>query len=215
MSVLWQSPQLNGNDSSKGMPLTSIKSLHHCTMLSLIKREQVTWEIQKLFLESLKVRKKFLLHQNGCQPGEKLLKPLDSHFLIRKMNSLNTETISNVNLLLNSSHPTINSSSTTSPSKMKLLAVNIHELQTITDSPDSILPLSSLTASKPIQNNQTTKNPPNIKATISLKSAMNSTLECAKTLMLIVDTVCAGLHKGFCPWADTLCIGFSSTHDES
>jgi hypothetical protein len=30
-----------------------------------------------------------------------------------------------------------------------------------------------------------------------------------------VDSVCVGLHEGFWPWADTLCISFSITYDES
>jgi hypothetical protein len=41
-------PQLNGNKFSKETPSTSTRSLHHSTMLSLMKREWVAWETQKL-----------------------------------------------------------------------------------------------------------------------------------------------------------------------
>ena len=179
--------QLNGNESSKEMPLTSTKSLHHCTMLSLMKREWVAWETRKSFLESLNVRKESLLRQNGHQLGEKLPKPLSLHFLTREMNSLNTEITLNVSLLLNLSHHTTNLSSMISPSEMRLLEDNTRNSQTIINSPDFIPPLSSLMELKPIPGNPITRNLPYHKTTTGLKFATNSTSEHARTPIPIAN----------------------------
>ena len=65
-------PLHNGNVSLEEMQLTSTKSSHPYTMSSLMKREQVTWETQKLCLEFLKARNRSPLLQNGCQHGEGL-----------------------------------------------------------------------------------------------------------------------------------------------
>jgi hypothetical protein len=150
-------PQLNGNKFSKEMPSTLTRSSHHSTMLSLMKREQVTWETWKLYLESLRVKNKSLLHQNGLLHGKKLQRPLDLPFSIKKKNYLNTEITLNVNLPLNSSPHITKSYSITLPSATKLPEDNMFNSPMHTDSQNSIQQSFSQMELNWIWNNSTTK----------------------------------------------------------
>jgi hypothetical protein len=119
------SPQLNRNKSLKEMWSTSIKSLHHFTMLFLMKREWVTWETQRLCLKSLTAKNESLLPQNGLQLGKKLPKPLDSSFPTVKMNYLNTEITLNANSPPNSFPHITKLFSMTLHSRTKLLVIRL------------------------------------------------------------------------------------------
>ena len=70
---------------------------------------------------------------------------------------------------------------------MRLLEDNTRGSQTIINSPDFIPPLSSLMELKPIPGNPITRNLPYHKTTTGLKFATNSTLEHARTLILIAN----------------------------
>ena len=170
------------------MQLTSTKSLHPYTMLSLMKREWVAWETQKLCLEFLKARNGSPLLQNGHQCGEELQEPFFLPFLTKKKNLLTMETTSKVNLQPSSLLPITKSFSMMLPSKMKSLVANILYSLTFKNSPNSTLPLYSLMASNLLQNKQTSRNLFLTKATTNLKSITSSTLEHARTYKLTTST---------------------------
>jgi hypothetical protein len=153
-------PQLNGNESSKESQLTSTKSSRHSTMFSLMKREQVAWETQKLFLESPKARNGSQLHLNDLWPGGEHQKPSVLLSPIERRNSLNMETISKVKSPPNLFHRTINSSSTTSHFRMKLQEANMFNSRIIKNSQDSTPPLFFQMVWKHTLCNSTTKNQP-------------------------------------------------------
>ena len=114
-------PLRNGNESSKAKQSTSIKSSHHSTMLSLMKRERVAWETRKSVLELQRRRKEYGQQQNGPQHGDVLQKSSSSPSPIDERSSLNMVTILNQSSQQNCRLHTLGSSSTMLPSGTKLL----------------------------------------------------------------------------------------------
>ena len=189
LSSLSKSPQthqpesllLNGNASSKGRPSTSTKSSHRSTMLSLMKRERVAWEIQKSLLASLKLGKRCPQPRNGRQRGDEPPEQYPSHSLTEKKNSLSMGTTSSRNLQQRFHHHTTNSFSTTLPCEMKLQQGNASCSQTTTDFPDYIQQSSYQTALKALPVTQAKNQGIRHKPTPNQKFATNIMLEHART----------------------------------
>ena len=143
-------------------------------------------------LEFLKARNGSPLLSSGHQLGEEHLELLDLPFLIKKKNSLNTETILRVNLPPNSLLPIIKSFSMTSPSETKLPVVNTLYSPTFTNSPDFTWPSYSQTALSLHQNKQTLRNQLPTRTTTNPKFVTNSTSEPARTQKLTASAnICA------------------------
>jgi hypothetical protein len=127
--------------------------------------------------------------QNGRLLGGELLELSDLHSPIKRKNSLSMEITSNPNLQPNLPHHTTSSFFMTSRSETMSQEDNILVSPTITSSQDFIQPLSFQMVSKPIPNNQLIRNQTCTKPVVNPKSAINSTLEHAKTLMQTASTV--------------------------
>ena len=139
----------SGNEFSKENPSTSTTSSRFSTMLSLMKKERVVWETQISLLESLSQKSESLQLLNGPPRGEEPQKPLLSPSPIVEKNSSSMEIISSPSLLQRLSHPTTNSSSTTSPCATKLQQGNNSSSQISPGSPEYIRLSSYQTVLKP------------------------------------------------------------------
>ena len=144
-----ESLPLSGNVSSKEKQSTSTISLRHSTMLSLMKRGRVAWEMQRSALESLNQRSASQLRLSGVQRGGKHRKLLVSPSLTGEKSYSTTETTSRPSSLPKLNHPITNSSSTMSHCGTKLGQANSSCSQTSTASPDCTPPLSYQTESSP------------------------------------------------------------------
>ena len=137
-----ESPHRNGNESSKGKQLTSISSSHCSTMLSLMRREQVTWETRRSLLGLLNQRRRSQQQQSGPPLGEGLQRPSPLPFPTDTRSFSNMETTSSWNSLQKSHLPITNFSYTTLPSKMESQRVNKPYSSTSSSSAGSTQPLS-------------------------------------------------------------------------
>ena len=149
----------NGNESSKEILSTSTRSSPRSTTLSLMKRERVAWEKRKSALASLSQRRKSVQHQSGLQHGEEHLGlyPSLSHTVEKSCSTM--ETTLKPSLLPSSHHPTISSSSMTSPSGMKSQVGKVSSSQTTINSVDCTRPSYYRTELRDIQTTPTAKNP--------------------------------------------------------
>ena len=100
-----ESPHCNGNESSKGKQLTSISSLHCSTMLSLMRRERVTWETRRSLLGLLNQRRRSQQQQSGPPLGEGLQRPSPLPFPTDTRSLSNMKTTSSWNSLRKSHLP--------------------------------------------------------------------------------------------------------------
>jgi hypothetical protein len=195
-TLLPESLPPSGNGSSKVMPSTSTKSMHHSTMLSLMKRERVAWETRRSFLRSLKQRNEFGRLQSGLRRGDVPQGRSRSPSLIEETSCLNMEITSRANSPPNLQLLTTESSSTTRPSGMRLGEANIASSQNLTNSADStrqsLCQMASSLKTAPegkVKNPQErTRTPPNLKSVTNSTTALvktptptASTSTCAKT----------------------------------
>ena len=187
-----ESPHLNESVSLKKMPSTSIKSSHHSTILSLMKREQAAWVKWKSLLESLNQRNIFPQLQNGLPPGEKPQKLLPLPSPIEGKNSWNTVTTLRPNSPPKLSLPITKSSSMIQPCVTKSQQGSTSSSLTTTDSAGYTQPsLCPTELSLPLTNHMAESQGSQgslLKTAISPKSVTSSTPERASTLAQIAST---------------------------
>ena len=172
----------SGSEFSKETPSTSTKSSRRSIMLSLMKRERAAWEKRKSALVSLSRRKRSAPLQSGPQPGDVHPKPLlsPSHTVEKSFST--TETTLKPNSQPNCHPPTIKSSSTTSPSGMKLLGDRLSCSPTSAGSPDYIRPSYYRTESSVTQITQVERSRGHPSKEVgNWKCATSSTLEPVNT----------------------------------
>ena len=180
----------SGNESSREKQSTLTKSSRLSTMLSLMKRERVTWETRRSLLGSLNPGSVSRLLPNGPPLGGGLPKPSGFPSLTAMKNCSNMGTISNQNSQPRFPPPIISSSSTTLHCGMKWQRDNMPSSQTTTAFRDSTWQSSCPMESKGNQTNLRERNrPSHTKVETSPKFATNSMPGPAKILMQSANTV--------------------------
>ena len=175
---LSESLPLSGNESSKVTQSTSTKSLHHSTILSLMKRERVAWETRKLALESQNQRKGYRLHQSGPQLGDEHQEPSALPSLIDEKNCSSMAITLTPNSPPKYPHRIQKSSSMILHLGTKSREVNTACLLTLTGSADYIQLLSCQMGLKGTPINHLARNLQGQNLHLgSLRSATNLTLE--------------------------------------
>ena len=127
----------NGSAFSRVTQSISTRSSPPCTMLSLMKRERVAWEMRRSLLQSLKQRRGYELLPNGLPHGGEPREQSPLLFPTGGKSYSNMEITSKENLLRNSPRPITESSSSMLRSEMRSGGDNTSSLPTLADSVDS------------------------------------------------------------------------------
>ncbi|KAF8804743.1 hypothetical protein BYT27DRAFT_7225344 [Phlegmacium glaucopus] len=191
----------SGNKSSEEMPLISIKSSRHSTMLSLMKRGRVAWETQNSLWESLTRKNMSRPRLNGPLPGGTPLEPFPSCFPIGEPNCLNMETISKKNSQQNCLPHITRSSSMISPSEMKSALGRIPSLRIPTNLLASTPPSLCQTELKHTDHHFSTRNQPAIPQAVDPKFVTDITSGPVDQQMLTpnIDTFAKVVEKPVTP----------------